>query len=178
MPDVSDEWHGRASGLKTSTAGKGFFSASTAESEFAANDLPIDDHGAHTSMLNFTTTREGYEFLQARLDTHEWWLIPVATLPAGMFVNEVAERFYTGDNELLLDVILVHQPTPGVRHLPLILASKSCMSRAQLELLVGKKLPEGDLVVHASTPLGVLRWLAYTLCFTSQVDVGRRGSKR
>jgi hypothetical protein len=125
-------------------------------------------------MLNFTTTKQGYEFLQARLDTGEWWLIPVATLPAGMFVNEVVERFYTGDNELLLDVILVHQPTPRIRHLPLVLASKSCMSKAQLEELVGKKLPDGEMIVHASTPFSVLRWLVFTLCFIGQIDIGRR----
>lgn len=111
-------------------------------------------------MPNFTTTSDGYKFIQARLDTHEWWLIPVATLDAVMFLKEVVERFYADDNGVLLDVVRVHQPTPAMRFLTLVLASKSCMSLAQLQRLVGSKLSNGDLVVHASTPVGAIRWLA------------------
>ncbi len=125
-------------------------------------------------MPNFTTTADGYKFIQDRLDTHEWWLIPVVTLDAVMFPKEVVERFYADDNGVLLDVVRVQQPIPTIRFLPLVLASKSCMSLAQLERLVGNELSNGDLVVHASTPIGVLRWLAMHLTFYSQVDVGSR----
>jgi hypothetical protein len=108
------------------------------------------------------SAEEGFRFIQDRLDTRDWWLIPVSNLAGAEFVDGIARRFYRGDNALLLDVVAVPFPTEDVPLLSLVLASKSCMSPAQLAEHLGAPAPDNsrDVIVPASTPLSILLWLA------------------
>src|SRR5262245_26401668 len=107
---------------------------------------------AFAPMPNFTTTAGGYKFVQDRLDTHEWWLMPVATLEAAAFVYDLVDRFYQGEDQLLVDVVMVHNPTPELAFMFLILASKTCLSRSQYGQLIEREA-ENDLLIHGTTPI-------------------------
>jgi hypothetical protein len=109
------------------------------------------------------SAEEGFRFIQDRLDTRDWWLIPVSNLAGAELVDGIAQRFYQGDNELLLDVVAIPFPTEDVPLLSLVLASKSCMSPAQLAEHLGTPAPDDcrDVLVPASTPVSILLWLAH-----------------
>jgi hypothetical protein len=110
-------------------------------------------------MPNFITTAGGYKFIQNRLDTRDWWLMPVVTLESAAFVYDLVNRFYRGDDKLLVDVVLVHNPTPDLAFMFLVLASKTCLSKSQFGQLIEREGPNADLLVHGTTPLSALNWL-------------------
>lgn len=112
--------------------------------------------------VRLASPEEGFRLIQDRLDTREWWLIPVCDLAGMGLVEGITRRFYQGDNRVLLDVVMVLQPTSDVPLLGLVLASKSCMSAAQLAEHTGAFLPDDshDVIVPPSTPVSVVLWLA------------------
>lgn len=112
--------------------------------------------------VRLASVEDGLRLIQDRLDTQEWWLIPVCDLAGMGLVEGITRRFYQGDNRVLLDVVMVLQPTSDVPLLGLILASKSCMSATQLAEHTGAFVPDDsrDVIVPASTPVSVVLWLA------------------
>lgn len=110
----------------------------------------------------FESLHDANAFVQARLDTREWWVIPVATPDAAELALDIANRFYTGENKVLFDAVLFFNPMPSVPLLWLALASKSCMSAEQFaEMAELPVTPDHlrDVIVTASTPLSAMLWL-------------------
>ena len=110
----------------------------------------------------FESLQDAKAFVQARLDTREWWVIPVATPDAAELAVEIANRFYTGDNKLLFDAVLFFNPMLDVPLLWVALASKSCMSPEQFAELTGLSVTPDrlrDVIVTTSTPLSAMVWL-------------------
>lgn len=116
-------------------------------------------------MPKVVTPEEGYKFIQDRIDTKEWWLVPIATDEAGEFVREMKDRFYQGDNKVLLDFVLIAGPESA---LLLALASKSCCSCKDLATIVHNppgELEGRDVLIHSTTPIAVVAWLNGTFKF-------------
>jgi len=107
------------------------------------------------------TADEAYRFVQDRLDSGEWWLIPVCDLAGVAVIDGLARRFFAGDNAVLLDLVAVPRPTQDVALLTLVLASKSCLTPARLAEHFGVPEPEPgrDILAPGSTPLSVVVWL-------------------
>ena len=119
-------------------------------------------------MPNFTTTASGYKFIQDRLDTRDWWLIPVTTVEAGAFICNFVNQFYRGDDQVLVDVVFVHNPTPDLAFMFLILASKSCLSKTEFGNLIKREATNSDLLVHSTTPVGAVEWLKTRFRFNTE----------
>ena len=112
--------------------------------------------------VTFRTTADAQQFIQDRLATRAWWIIPVTDVDGMAFVEDMATRFYGGENGVLIDAVMILNPTADVPCLWLVLAAKSCMSPAQLTELTGLPAPEDglrDILVPRSTPLSVMVWL-------------------
>ena len=105
---------------------------------------------------------DGEKFVQDRLNTREWWLIPVTDVKGMAFVEEVTRRFYRGDNKVLMDALTIPNPTADVPCLCLVLAAKSCMSPTQLQKLIVKPVPKDgsrNILVPSTTALSIIFWL-------------------
>lgn len=114
-------------------------------------------------MSKVMPSSELLQFIQDRLDTREWWLLPVATPAAAQLADEIIARHYTGDNQVLCDFAFIPNQVADAPFLILMLASKSCMSAEQAqELLHLPSAPaeDRDVLVHSSTPIGVMMWMS------------------
>jgi hypothetical protein len=77
-------------------------------------------------------------------------------------MQEIVPRFYSGKDPALCNLVLLPVGLSDVPILALLLASKTCMTRADLSELFGVTLPEdsnADLLVPATTPLSAMVWL-------------------
>lgn len=116
--------------------------------------------------MPFLSFQESMQFVLDRLATREWWLIPVSNVLTAELLDQIVQKHYTGDNALLIDVIVAPEPTRDVALLSLVLASKSCMSPQQLRETTGLPVPEDgsqDILIHSTTPASVLVWMLQNL---------------
>jgi hypothetical protein len=111
-------------------------------------------------MPKLLDSAEALRFVQDRIDTREWWILPVAEPVGARMALDIIERHYTGDNRLLVDMLLVQPELPDVPFLYIILAAKSCMSPQQLSDATGVPLPDDarDALIPSSTPASVVLW--------------------
>ena len=112
------------------------------------------------------TEAEAMRFLKDRLATNEWWIIPIASDEAADWATELRNRFYTGDNSLLFDLLALTPMLPDLPVLLVALASKSCLTSAQLGAHTGTPvLSDGtrDVLIASTTPVVVVCWLAERL---------------
>lgn len=106
---------------------------------------------------------EVLRFVQDRLDTQAWWLIAVAEIRAARMLDKIVKHHYAGDQAGLLDVVMLPWPMPDVPLLTLAIASKSCMTPAQLAATTGSPVPPDgsrDVVIFDSTPWSIVWWIA------------------
>jgi hypothetical protein len=116
--------------------------------------------------MQVLTQEQGLKYIQDRIDTREWWIIPVATAEANEFVSDIVQRFFQGDNKLLVDFLLLSTASPSAPQVLITLASKSCCAPKDLAAMVNTPEVEGrDLLVHGTTPIAVITWLNDTFNF-------------
>ncbi len=104
---------------------------------------------------------EVHKIIQDRINSREWWLIPVTDEEGIAFVQEIACRFYRDNRKGVMDAILIPFPTLDVPGLWVVLASKSCLSPAQLAEFERVPLDKEfkSILVPQTTPLSVMVWL-------------------
>lgn len=115
---------------------------------------------------------EVHKIIQDRINSQEWWLIPVTEVEGIAFVQEIACRFYRDNRKGGLDAILIPFPTLDVAGLWLVLASKNCLSPAQLAEFEGVPLDKEfkSILVPPATPLSVMVWLYQSFNFPAGAD--------
>jgi hypothetical protein len=121
---------------------------------------------------SFPSGTEVHKIIQDRINSREWWLIPVIDEEGIAFVQEIACRFYRDNRKGVMDAILIPFPTLDVPGLWLVLAAKSCLSQAQLAEYEGLPLDEEfkSILVPPSTPLSVMVWLYQCFRFPAGAD--------
>ena len=121
---------------------------------------------------SFPSGTEVHKIIQDRINSREWWLIPVIDEEGIAFVQEIACRFYRDNRKGVLDAILIPFPTLDVAGLWLVLASKSCLSRTQLAEFEGVPFDKEfkSILVPPTTPLSVMIWLYQSFNFPAAVD--------
>jgi hypothetical protein len=112
-------------------------------------------------MPKLTDHATALRFIQDRIDTRQWWILPVAEPLGAQMAIDIIERFYSGENQPLADMLLMQPRLPDVPFFFIILGAKSCMSSQQLSEATGIPLPEDtrDVLIASSTPTSVVLWL-------------------
>jgi len=111
------------------------------------------------------TSNEAIKFVQDRLDSHQWWMFPVATESGIRFVDAVEKAHYQGANSDRLVTATVVDAASDIPLMWLVFAAKSCMSPEQLSKLAGRPVSgdgSHDIIFESRTPVSALTWLAST----------------
>jgi hypothetical protein len=112
------------------------------------------------SMPQILKPADLFRTVQERIDSHEWWIMPITNADGVAMCQEILRRFYIGKDPSLCALVLLPVVIDG-QPLALLLASKACMSSADLAEAVDVTVPraKADLLVPATTPLSALMWL-------------------
>ena len=103
-----------------------------------------------------------FKLIQDRIDSREWWSMPVASAEGVALMEDIVSRFYSGKDPTLCNLLLLPIGLSEVPILGFLMASKTAMTHADLSDLFGISIPKdakADLIVPATTPLSAMVWL-------------------
>lgn len=104
---------------------------------------------------------DAYEFIQQRIDSHEFWIMPVTTVESAALACRIAKQHYRGQDEHLFNMLSIPTPLSGVPFFYLVLAAKKCLPANQLAEVIGAPVPAnvGDVLVPPGTHRLAVLWL-------------------
>lgn len=103
--------------------------------------------------MTVVSAADMHQKIQDRINSGEWWVIPITDAEGFALVEEIASRFYQGDNSKLIEAVVIPSPIPRVSYIFLIMAAKQCMSPAQVgEFVCRDHLGAGSraLIIYAT----------------------------